>query len=54
MPKKNLYTSLKNMDTKPHKDTGDNNLYTALGWKKKKKANDKIKADVKKRVESVK
>ena len=34
--RKNLYTELKNMDTTPHKDTGDNNLYTKL-WLKKKK-----------------
>ena len=34
--RKNIYTTLKNMDTTPHKDTGDNNLYTKLGLKKKK------------------
>ena len=34
--RKNLYTELKKMDTTPHKDTGDNDLYSVMGWKKKK------------------
>jgi len=45
MPNKkhNIYTTFKNMDTTPHKDTGNNDLYTVLGMKKKKTVKKKAK-----------
>jgi len=33
----NFYTWLKYGDKSPHKDTGENNLYSVMGWRKKKK-----------------
>ena len=43
-PRHNLYTAVAEaMISAPHVDTGDNNLYTAMGWKprKSKKKEDK-------------
>lgn len=55
MPKKNIYTAIKGMDTSPHDSSIHQNIYTVLGLrKKKKKRNDKIRKDMKKRVDKVK
>ena len=68
MPKKkhNIYTVIKEAwNAPPHKDTGNNNIYAVMGWKKKKtqkerdeekrrRENEKIKKQTKKRVEAVK